>query len=111
LNLAKHLLALENFDGIEVDYPYIFYFEFFWPVAKQPKDCLVIVFGLFENTFDEAFFIRQKKVYYMFGSHKNQVKIKIESYLPKSAIYVNSRIHLAVESVLFFPRRSFDVFG
>ena len=78
LNLTKHLSTLEIFDGIELDYPCVFHFEFFWPAAKQLKDCLVIVFRLFENTFDEVFFIRQTKIQYTFNSHKNQVKIKIE---------------------------------
>ena len=82
MNLTEHLLTLENFDGIEVDYPCVFHFEFFWPIANQLKDCLVIDFRLFENTFDEVSFIRQTRVQYTFGSHKNQVKIKIESYLP-----------------------------
>ncbi len=84
MNLTKHLLILENFDGIEVDYPCVFHFEFFWPVAKQRKDGLVIAFRSFENIFDEVFFIRQTKIQYPFGSHKNQVKIKIVSFVPKS---------------------------
>jgi len=55
LNLTKHLSTLEIFDGIELDYPCVFHFEFFWPVAKPLKNCLVIIFRLFENIFDDVF--------------------------------------------------------
>ena len=85
MKLTTHLLILENFDRIEVDYRCVFHFEFFWRAVKQLKNCLVIVFRLFENTFDKVFFIRQTKMQHMFRSQKNQVKIKIKSFLQKNA--------------------------
>ena len=64
LNLTKHLSTIEIFDGIELDYPCVFYFEFFWSAAKQLKDRFVVVFRLFENTFDEVLsFVNEKSVY------------------------------------------------
>ena len=105
MNLTKHFLTIENFDGIGVDYPCVFHFEFFWPVAKQLKDCLVIVFRLFENTYGEVFFIRQTKIQYTFGSHKNQVKIKIESSFPNTWNWKKCTIRLRVEPPLLKASR------